>query len=198
MTEFDDGSDEFFEKHIRGKARVGPSDEERARRKEEERLRKEREQETPEQREDRRKKERAVFEAQQERMRAEARARHAEYRRTMTVIDVSKMSREELIDTVAGVFVGELEKHGSWKESDLSEIGSEPYKPCYRTTCLLLSPSIFREQFMGDGLFTREEAEQMLRKAHPWFDHMFDHNRGCFDYLWDDTAELYPGGEDLP
>ena len=177
---------------------MGPSDEdrerERERRKEAERLRRERELETPEQREARVKKEHAVFEAQQEKMWADARARHAEYRRTMTVIDVSGMTREELIDTVATKFVAELKKWGQ-NEGNLSVLGSDPYKPCYRTTSLLCSPSTFREQFMGNGLFTKEEAEQMLRKAHPWFDHMFDHDGGCFDRLWDDTFELYPGGE---
>lgn len=84
----------------------------------------------------------------------------------------------EQIEAAAPKFVEELIKAAGGPErteADFRVIGSQPYKPFYRSCALLLADNhtyhAARERMWGDGNAypTVDQAMELLTMAHPWF-----------------------------
>ena len=106
----------------------------------------------------------------------------------------------EQIQTAASRLPDALARYGSRVESDLSVIGSGPYKPFYRACALLVAPDQTQEELgMDNGVYpTLEEAMEICRAAHPWFvdalkrdpqrfEDTYGFIRGAWDDNWEDT-----------
>lgn len=75
----------------------------------------------------------------------------------------------------ASTLLGELNKHGSASERDLT-IGGDTYKPFYRAMALIID--YWKEPV------TMEEAEQILVLAHPFFVEAIERDRKEFEHMY--------------
>lgn len=77
-------------------------------------------------------------------------------------------------------------------ENDLSTLGSDPYKPFYRS--IQIATCLFKDVGRAP---TMEEIEAILRVSHPWFVHALDHpeDRQVFETVWDFHYECWWGPE---
>jgi len=82
-----------------------------------------------------------------------------------------------------------LKKEGSPTESDLSKIGSDSYKPFYRSIVIVMG--LFNEDKNLKRAPTMSEGIAILRSAHPWFVVALDRDLESFEALWENHYEVW-------
>jgi hypothetical protein len=83
---------------------------------------------------------------------------------------------------------------GSASERNLSmDRGDEDhYKPLYRTITLFLAPTLpYLDEVLGGQKPTKEQAEQIMCLAHPYFAKALEEERETFDRLWENHWEVW-------
>lgn len=70
------------------------------------------------------------------------------------------------------------------------------YKPLYRTITLFLAPTLpYLEEVLGGQKPTKEQAEEIMRLAHPYFSKALEEERETFDRLWENHWEVWEDDE---
>jgi hypothetical protein len=103
---------------------------------------------------------------------------------------------EEKIKLASEYFVECLNEEAGGKSSErnLSVIGSNAYKPFYRSCVVLSSPySNLQQTILDIDIPTVEEAIKILKLSHPWFEDALSHEDGCkhFEVLYEDIKEVW-------
>lgn len=83
-----------------------------------------------------------------------------------------------------------LEEEGKAIERDLTEIGSDPYKPFYRIVQILVSKT-FLDAIGKDRTLPLPEVKETLKESHDWFKEALRTNEWQFDNLYEDFKELW-------
>ena len=93
-------------------------------------------------------------------------------------------------------FVEYLNKEGTTNERNLdvnykeSRYHSDAYKPFYRSAAIFIHAGAYRSEMLGGEIISREDAEEILRDAHPFFVIALDGDRRTWEHLWKFHADV--------
>lgn len=96
------------------------------------------------------------------------------------------------IQTAADRLVEYLNMCGSADERNISMDRDDHYKPFYRTITLFTAPTLpYLEEVLGGEKPTKEQAEEIMRLADPYFSKALEDDPGTFDVLWENLSDVW-------